>query len=166
MDLPQHLFNYVSTITPLVSVELVIRCPRNKVLLSWRDDDLYGPGWHLPGGVVRYKESLIDRVSLVASIECSIDSFDSCTFLQVNQTINSSRDLRGHFISLIYGLTINYVPRISHSTLTNGSLALFSASPPNLIAQHLQYSDLINSFLSGDNENIEAAGNVCTAESN
>jgi len=162
MDLPQHLFNYVSSITPLVSVELVIRCPANLVLLSWRDDDLYGPGWHLPGGIVRHKECLIDRINLVASNECSIDSFTSCNFLQVSQTINPSRNIRGHFISLVYGLTIDYVPRIDPFEIKNGSLRLFSASPANLIEQHRRYGSLINSFLSGSHNSIDPSGNVCS----
>ena len=101
MDLPQHLFDYVSSITPLVNVELVITGPSNFVLLSWRDDGLYGPGWHLPGGIIRHKESLLDRIQSVLLTECDIKTFTSLTFLQVNQVMNPSRDLRGHFISLV-----------------------------------------------------------------
>ncbi len=162
MDLPQHLFDYVSSITPLVSVELVVTCPSNLVLLSWRDDGLYGPGWHLPGGILRHKESLIDRIRLVASKECSIESFVSCTFLQVNQIMNPDRNLRGHFIAFVYCLAIDHIPCFDKSDLKNGSLELFSCAPPNLIEQHRRFENLINSCISGDHRSIDPAGNVCS----
>ena len=160
MDLPQHLFDYVSSITPLISVELVITCPSNRVLLSWRDDGLYGPGWHLPGGIVRYKESLIDRIRAVASKECAVDNFVSCRFLQVNQIMNPYRDLRGHFIALVYELSIDYTPCTNPGERKNGSLELFSVSPPNLIDQHRRFEGLINSCISGTYDSINPAGNV------
>lgn len=162
MDLPQHLFNYVSSITPLISVELIITCPSNLVLLSWRDDCLYGPGWHLPGGIIRHKESLIHRIRCVASQECSIEAFDSCTFLQVNQIMNPNRDLRGHFLSLVFCLSIDYIPRTDQGVLRNGSLRLFPSAPTNLIEQHLRFASLINSCISGSYNTIDFAGNVCS----
>ena len=162
MELPQHLFNYVSSITPLISVELIISCPSNLVLLSWRDDGLYGPGWHMPGGIVRHKESLIHRIRQVAFKECSIETFQSFTFLQVNQIMNPNRDLRGHFIALVFGLTIDYIPSAAQGIRQNGSLGLFSSAPPNLIQQHRHFEKLINSFISGSHSTIDPAGNVCS----
>ncbi len=162
MELPQHLFNYVSSITPLISVELIIKCPSNLVLLSWRDDGLYGPGWHLPGGVVRHKESLIDRIHAVASTECCIESFEPCTFLQVNQIMNPNRDLRGHFLAFAFGLSIDFVPSVDQRNPQNGSLGLFPTAPSNLIPQHRRYANLINTFISGATTPIDPAGNICS----
>ncbi len=162
MQLPQHLFNYVSSITPLISVELIITCPSNLVLLSWRDDCLYGPGWHLPGGVLRYKESIIHRIRQVAFNECAIHSFQSCSFLQVNQIMNPNRDLRGHFIALVFGIKINYIPKTDQGICKNGSLRLFSSSPPNLIDQHRHFEQLINSCILGSHMTIDPSGNVCS----
>ena len=161
MDLPQHLFNYVSSITPLVNVELVITGPSKFVLLSWRDDGLYGPGWHLPGGIVRHKESLLDRIQRVAYNECGIDSIKSCTFLQVNQVMNPNRDLRGHFISLVFGLSIDYLPTLPELDYQDGALGLFYSAPSNLIEQHRRYTELINSFISQSSAPIDPSGNVC-----
>ena len=162
MELPQHLFDYVSSITPLISVELIITCPDDCVLLSWRDDGVYGPGWHLPGGIVRHKESLLKRIRIVASQECSIENFDTCTFLQVNQIMNPNRNHRGHFITILYGITLDYVPSIEKNDLKNGSLGLFSSAPCNLIVQHRQFRGLIDSCISGNVNNIDPAGNVCS----
>ena len=39
-----------------------------EILLTWRDDKFYGPAWHIPGGVVRYGETLENRVHLVACV--------------------------------------------------------------------------------------------------
>ena len=162
MNLPQHLFNYVSTITPLVSVELIIISPSNHVLLSWRDDGLYGPGWHLPGGIIRHKESLIDRIRIVALKECGIDKIKRCRFLQVNQIMNPDRDLRGHFISLTYCIEIDYEPQILDIDLVDGSLRLFPSAPENLITQHIRYSSLIDACISSSHHSIDSSGNVCS----
>ena len=42
-------------------------------LLCWRHDNFYGPGWHVPGGVLRHKETLQERVKAVLISECGID---------------------------------------------------------------------------------------------
>ena len=62
----KNLFESISRLTPAVSVELIIKSQDQKSnLLTWRDDELYGPGWHVPGGVVRFKETLSARVDKV-----------------------------------------------------------------------------------------------------
>ena len=67
--LPEPMFLLISRLTPLLSVDLLIRNNNGRTLLTWRDDDSYGPGWHVPGGIVRYRESLADRVHEVARLE-------------------------------------------------------------------------------------------------
>ena len=62
----KNLFESISSLTPAVSVELIIKSQdQQSNLLTWRDDELYGPGWHVPGGVVRFKETLSSRVDKV-----------------------------------------------------------------------------------------------------
>ena len=51
IGLPEELFLYVSSITPLVNVDLLIKDDRGRALLTWRDDSYYGPDWHVPGGI-------------------------------------------------------------------------------------------------------------------
>ena len=48
--LPHDLFVFVSRLTPLVNVDLLIQDPHHGTLLTWRHDETYGPGWHVPGG--------------------------------------------------------------------------------------------------------------------
>ena len=56
--LPDELFYYISRITPLVNVDLLIKDESERTLLSWRDDQYCGKGWHVPGGIVRFKETM------------------------------------------------------------------------------------------------------------
>ena len=70
--LPQPVFDFISRITPVVNVDLLIRNDRGEILLTWRHDELYH-GWHVPGGVVRFKERMADRVAAVARAEIGTD---------------------------------------------------------------------------------------------
>jgi hypothetical protein len=48
--LPEELFLFVSRITPLINVDLLIQDDGRRTLLTWRSDRFFGPGWHVPGG--------------------------------------------------------------------------------------------------------------------
>jgi hypothetical protein len=64
--LPEEIFYYISRTTPLINVDLLIKDEKGRTLLSWRDDAYAGKGWHVPGGIVRFKESLETRIRRVA----------------------------------------------------------------------------------------------------
>ncbi len=100
--LPEELFLFVSRVTPLINVDLLIQDQRKRTLLTWRDDRFYGPGWHVPGGIIRYKETAEDRIHSVARLELDAEvAFDSAPIF-VLESISSERKDRGHFISLLY----------------------------------------------------------------
>ena len=78
MGLPDEVFYYISRTTPLVNVDLLIKDENGRTLLSWRNDRYAGKGWHVPGGIVRFKETLETRVQKVAEIEVGVNiSFES-----------------------------------------------------------------------------------------
>ena len=56
--LPEDIFLFVSRMTPMVNVDLLIQNEAGETLLAWRDDEYAGKGWHVPGGIVRYKKPL------------------------------------------------------------------------------------------------------------
>ena len=64
-----ELFLFSSTLMPVVNVDLLVTNPKHEILLSWRDDSHTGKGWHIPGGCVRFKEKLMDRVQKTAIAE-------------------------------------------------------------------------------------------------
>ena len=100
--LPEELFLFVSRITPLINVDLLIRDDDDRTLLTWRSDRFYGPGWHVPGGIIRYKETAADRIRIVAERELgAIVEFDASPIF-IHESIDFSRRDRGHFISLLY----------------------------------------------------------------
>ena len=67
--LEEEIFIAVSTIIPIVNVDLLILDSQNHILLSWRDDVYFGKGWHLPGGCIRYKETMAQRIQKTAMNE-------------------------------------------------------------------------------------------------
>ena len=63
IGLPEEIFKLVSRITPLINVDLLIKDRSNKTLLTWRNPgETTAAGWHIPGGIVRYKENVVDRI--------------------------------------------------------------------------------------------------------
>lgn len=88
--------------TPLVNVDLLIKDEQNRSLLTWRDDKYYAPCWHVPGGIIRYKETIADRINAVAASELLTRIKSKKDSLAINEVIHPSRRARGHFISLLY----------------------------------------------------------------
>jgi ADP-ribose pyrophosphatase YjhB (NUDIX family) len=100
--LSEEVFLFVSRVTPLINVDLLIRDDKGRTLLTWRSDRFYGPGWHVPGGIIRYKETAADRLRIVAERELgAVVEFDASPIL-VHESIDPGRHDRGHFISLLY----------------------------------------------------------------
>jgi ADP-ribose pyrophosphatase YjhB (NUDIX family) len=99
--LPEEVFRFVSRVTPLPNVDLLIQDPRLGTLLTWREDEFFGTGWHLPGSVIRYKETAADRVRACARCELGADVTFDDTPLAVAEGIGE-QDTRGHHIALLF----------------------------------------------------------------
>jgi colanic acid biosynthesis protein WcaH len=83
-------------------VDLLIKNPSGQTLLTWRADEFYGPAWHIPGGIIRFKEKIEDRIHKVSQSELGCEVKSSPDPLKVLGLVNPKRDVRGHFISLLY----------------------------------------------------------------
>jgi colanic acid biosynthesis protein WcaH len=130
--------------TPFINVDLLIKT-KYGVLLTWRDDVHSGKGWHIPGGIVRYKEHINSRIGKVASSELGIKITDS-KFIELNEIIVKRKKNRAHFISLLYECTvsnedINYLINISSKSAD--SINFFKKPPVNLLKYHLIYKEKI-----------------------
>lgn len=104
--LSKELFLFVTTVTPMINVDLLIKNERDHTLLTWRDDGHYPPGWHIPGGIIRYKETIADRINAVALSELKATVNFKKDPVAMNEAIDQLRSVRGHFISLLYKCTL------------------------------------------------------------
>ena len=147
--LPDEVFYLVSRLTPLINVDLLIVNEQNQKLLTWRNDQFYGPGWHIPGGIIRFKELAETRISKVAALELSATVICDKRPLVIREIMNPNRDVRGHFISMVYKCKLTSLPNTknaapSSGAILNGQWRWFSSMPSNMIQQHLQFEELIN----------------------
>src|SRR2546425_13357634 len=75
--LPYELFLFVSRLVPMVNVDLLISDDQGRILLTWRDDEIHGAGWHVPGGMIRFKETAEERIRTTALDELGAEvTFD------------------------------------------------------------------------------------------
>lgn len=145
--LPEDIFLFISRITPLVNVDLLIKNEQNLTLLTWRNDSYYSAGWHVPGGIIRYKEKIFNRIRAVAASElgCSVDF--SKEPLAINEVIHPSRRVRGHFISLLYECTLTSSPdenlRYTEGIPKNGNWSWHNGCPNDIISVHEMYREYI-----------------------
>lgn len=145
--LPEELFFFASRITPLVNVDLLIKNEQKQTMLTWRDDAYYH-GWHIPGGIIRFKETIAERVQAVARNELGVEVEFNPVQLAINELINKTRDTRGHFISLLYGCTLVKQPdeklRCKNFNSPNPNEWMWHSScPDNIIPQHEVYRRFI-----------------------
>jgi ADP-ribose pyrophosphatase YjhB (NUDIX family) len=145
--LPEELFLYISRTTPLINVDLLIKDENGRTLLSWRNEKYTGEGWHVPGGIIRFKENLEARIRKVTETEIGTDvSFDS-TPVAINQFIHPDQNIRGHFISLLYKCFLNgtFVPQNKGlSKNDNGYIAWHDSCPLQLFKFHEIYREFID----------------------
>ena len=111
--LPDEVFYFISRITPLVNVDLLIKDENGRTLLSWRDDQYCGKGWHIPGGIVRCRETFEARIKKVAENEIGSDIDFNPIPIAINQLIHPDRKTRSHFVSILYKCSLpnTFVPQ-------------------------------------------------------
>ncbi|HIJ38622.1 MAG TPA: NUDIX domain-containing protein [Rhodospirillaceae bacterium] len=142
VGLPDDVFYYISRTTPLVNVDLLIKDENGRTLLAWRNDRYCDVGWHVPGGIIRFKETYETRVEKVALSEIGVPvAFDRAP-LAVTNMIHTDRDVRGHFISLLINCRLSsaFVPdNRTRSASDGGFLQWHDCCPDNLIPFHHVY---------------------------
>ncbi|MFA5880512.1 MAG: NUDIX domain-containing protein [Candidatus Margulisiibacteriota bacterium] len=143
--LPEEIFLFITRSTPMINVDLLIKDERGRTLLSWRNDTFHEPGWHIPGGIIRYKEEISTRIIKVAENEIGIKLDFKPQPIAMNEIILEQRN-RGHFISLLYQcfLSADY-ELLNHNLVKTdqGYLAWHDHCPLNLIKVHEIYREFI-----------------------
>jgi ADP-ribose pyrophosphatase YjhB (NUDIX family) len=152
VGLPEDVWLFVAGVTPLVNVDLLIRDNGRGTLLTWRDDGYYPPSWHVPGGIVRYKEKMERRIAEVARIELGTEVSFRPEPLAVNEIVVPERPVRGHCISFLYECTLLRPPadalRYEAGTPRPGQWAWHEKCPANLISVHEIYRHYVSPALS------------------
>lgn len=145
--LPKEIFLLVSRLTPLVNVDLLIKDKRRRTLLTWRDDGYFPPGWHIPGGIIRYKETFSDRVRAVAAAELGVKVRFKAEPLAVKETILPSLNDRAHGIAFLFECSLIGSPdkklKYVKGSPKPGQWAWHDKCPANLIAVHEMYREFI-----------------------
>lgn len=141
--LPDEIFYYISRIMPLINVDLLIKDENGRTLLAWRDDQYCGKGWHVPGGIIRFRETLESRVQKVAETEIGVSNiqFDPVP-LEIKDCIHFERAIRSHFVSILYKcfLPSTFVPANKGlATDDAGYLRWHDKCPDDLLRFHEMY---------------------------
>jgi len=149
--LPDEVFYFISRMTPLVNTDLLIKDKKGRTLLAWRDDEYCGKGWHIPGSIVRFKESLEHRIVETARKELgTTDIVYNKNPLTVHEIILPKLDNRGHFISFLYECSLNddyTIDNDGKTAYTIGYLAWHNGCPDNLIPMQEPYRGFIDRIL-------------------
>ncbi len=146
--LPEDVFLFVSRLTPLINVDLLIRNRRSQTLLTWRDDGYYKAGWHIPGGIIRYKEKISERINAVARTELGAEIKTDHILLALNEYIHPTRKNRGHGISLLYkcklATLLDRGLKYSSGVPKKGEWAWHDCCPSNILSVHEIYREFLD----------------------
>jgi colanic acid biosynthesis protein WcaH len=143
--LPDAAFEFALRIVPMINVDLLVRNQAGEHLLSWRDDE-YDRGWHIPGGIIRFNESIDTRIAEVGASELACE-------VQHDRFPDDIKEFftpRGHFISLMFLCTLSKQAarglRVAPDPYRaeHGDLAWHRGVPPNMYSVHRVYSDWLN----------------------
>jgi len=144
--LPADVFLFVSRVTPLVNVDLLIKDDQGCCLLTWRDDEFYGAGWHVPGSIIRFKETLADRIRACAREELGTEVSSDSRPLLVIQGI-SLRATRGHSISILFRCALAGPPDEARQAKSDppsaGQWRWHDGAPPDLLEAQREYAPFL-----------------------
>jgi colanic acid biosynthesis protein WcaH len=131
----------------MVNVDLLIQDGQNRTLLTWREDEHYGAGWHIPGGIIRFKETMAARLKAVAMLELGAKVKSEPTPCAVNEIILPKRQIRGHFISLLFRCSLltplDESLRFKAGKPKPGDWKWHGTCPRNILPVHRVYASYI-----------------------
>jgi ADP-ribose pyrophosphatase YjhB (NUDIX family) len=127
--IPDELYNQIFSHVPRLCVDLVVRDDTmSKVLLIRRAIPPYENQWHLPGGMIRFKETLADAVSRIAqkefALEATVDRLIGyCEIMDDDLGPDKPR----HSVSIVVSVLTSGVPQV---TRESREVRFFTALPP------------------------------------
>jgi colanic acid biosynthesis protein WcaH len=140
--LSEDVFRFVSRLTPLATVDLLIQDDLGRTLLTWRDDEFYGPGWHVPGGIIRFKEKMADRIRACAWEELRAEVTADLLPLHVLEAFRTD-DTRGHHVSMLFRCRLVTPPAPELQAVSDppaaGQWRWHDRCPPDLLDEQRDY---------------------------
>ena len=141
--LPEDIFYLAGRLTPFINVDLLVQDDLGRTLLSWRDESLFennlSSAWHIPGGIIRLRETISERLHKVAMNEMrgKLISF-SKEPLKVGQFIDHHTKNRSHHIGLLYKCKLEDNYEIDNKNLNFGDSGFLEwhSSPPDDFHSH------------------------------
>ena len=146
--LPERLFICISSLIPIANVDLFILDKSGRLLLTYREDEFYGAGWHIPGGCLRFGETMLERIHKTAQLELGFD-VDVCRDdpLAVRDVIRkpltgtSVPDARGHNLAVLY--LCSFSPEAEEKIeATSEKIRWFERIPEDILPVHAVYDDV------------------------
>jgi ADP-ribose pyrophosphatase YjhB (NUDIX family) len=145
--LPLDVFLFFSRHIPLFTVDLWVQDDAGRVLLTWRDDAQFGRGWHVPGGALRYQETIDRRLRECAREELGAEVSYDPTPMDIMEEIERHTRVRGHNVSAAYRCRLVTPPDPARAytggptgTPQSGQWAWHAACPPDLLPVHRVYA--------------------------
>ena len=109
--LPKEVFLFLTRISPMINIDLLIKNKKKQTLLVWREKgERYDEGWHIPGGIIRFKETIDKRIILTAKNELGSKIKFAKQPIFYNE-IHLNQKNRSHFISLLFECKILSGPK-------------------------------------------------------
>ncbi len=160
--LPLEVFLELSSLMPIANVDLLVINAKGEVLLTWRDDPYYGKGWHLPGGCMRFRETMAERLHKTAIAELGCDVIADEEPLAVRDVIVDrarplleNNDVRAHNLAVLFKCRLLSENRLEIMTgndektiddLKSGDAKWFKKIPKDILFVHSVYNDVFKKF--------------------
>lgn len=144
--LPLDIFYYISRTTPLINVDLLIKDEDGRTMLAWRDDEYAGTGWHVPGGIIRFRETMEERLKQVALEEIGYEVGYNPEPMAIHELIHRKCKNRSHFISILYDCRLSKDLAVKNDGRTSadpGFLKWHEKCPDDMIPFHDIYRQYI-----------------------
>lgn len=152
--LGEELFLFVSSLVPVINVDLLVYNQHGQFLLTRRNDPHCGIGWHIPGGCVRFKETFDSRIRKVAKSELGLEdiTYDKEPLKVIEIFSNGERDIdnqneRAHFITIVYKCYApeGFQPNNGNKTeLDVGYAKWFDKLPDDFLAIQECYKEILS----------------------
>lgn len=146
--LPEELFLQVSTLVPIPNVDLFILDEHGRLLLTRREDRYFGKGWHLPGGCIRFKETMMERLERTAMAELGATIRVDREPITIRDVIIKEerqglddQNMRAHHLAVLFRCYVDDHKYINQM-IEKGEAGWFERIPEDLLKVHDVYRDV------------------------